>query len=244
MGNELYRLNNYLRYRNTIRRYDTGKPPLLSGEELRKMLSSLQQYDHPDMYAVVGNKVYILEHFEFDASRERKGKGMRGIKEENELSRRIDEVEPDGEWHIDKADYPVTLADFQRNFEYHFKYHYEQIDDYRNNLLENNYLSENNELIVGFWAENKLPPLFQNGRDFCGELYYFATKQFSELLLEYSKVDFMLFGCNCGGPQLFYIDRFTLCPQTIQIDLLSKEISISPINQNEVAMYGAFLTEI
>lgn len=241
MKDELRHLrDDYLLHRNTILRYDTNNTPRISEEELREMLNALQQFERPDMYAIVGNKVYILEHFVFDASLEEEGTGMEGIKKERLLSQRADKAVPDGEWHIDKAVYPISLANFQRNFEAHFKDHYEKIEEYKGSVLGQKLESGNYELIVGFWVENQYPPLFQIGSRFSGELYYFSTKQFSNLLLEHSKIDFMLFGCNCNGPQLFYIDRFTLCPKSQQIDLMSEGISLSHLNQNEVTMYGAF----
>ena len=37
--------------------------------ELETILAGLQKYDSPDMYAIVGNMLVIIEHFAFDASR-------------------------------------------------------------------------------------------------------------------------------------------------------------------------------
>lgn len=42
---------------------------------LAEFLSRLVQFNHPDAFAKIGNEVLILEHFEFDSSRNSKGKG-------------------------------------------------------------------------------------------------------------------------------------------------------------------------
>ena len=52
--------------------------------ELETILEGLQKYDSPDMYAIVGNMLVIIEHFAFDASRETKRKGMERIRKDRE----------------------------------------------------------------------------------------------------------------------------------------------------------------
>ena len=44
--------------------------------ELEAVLANLQSCDFPDMYAIVGRTLVIIEHFAFDASRETKRGGM------------------------------------------------------------------------------------------------------------------------------------------------------------------------
>jgi hypothetical protein len=240
-GKEYFHLiNDYLGFNTEILQLASEGRPTISGEELQRMLYALHPFERPDMYAIVDDKVYILEHFAFDASEEDRN-GMRGIKEENKLIQRANSITPDGEIHFDRGDYSNSLTAFQQNFEKHFTAHYKKIDEYRENLMSHNLLSDKNELVVGFWAENQYPPLYQIDGRFRGELYYFYTKQFSKLLLKSRNIDYMLFGCNYDGPKLFYVDRSTLLPDSDQIDLSSHEVSLSPLEKNEVTMYSSFV---
>ena len=53
---------------------------VMSEDDLSQVLHQLKSFDCPDMYAILKDKIIIIEHFEFDAfvcSR----KGMKDIKE-------------------------------------------------------------------------------------------------------------------------------------------------------------------
>lgn len=50
--------------------------------ELEAILANLQSCDFPDMYAIVGRTLVIIEHFAFDASRETKRGGMEQIRKD------------------------------------------------------------------------------------------------------------------------------------------------------------------
>ena len=65
----------------TIYSYDEAQNEV---HELETILAGLQKYDSPDMYAIVGNMLVIIEHFVFDASRETKRKGMERIRKDRE----------------------------------------------------------------------------------------------------------------------------------------------------------------
>lgn len=64
-----------------------------SEQEIICVIRALRPFERPDMYAIANSKAYILEHFEFDASPERR-KGMTGVKEELLLEKRIASKKP------------------------------------------------------------------------------------------------------------------------------------------------------
>ena len=53
----------------------------ISVDDCKLMFQRLVRFERPDLYAVLDDKIIILEHFEFDASRNTR-KGMKGRAEE------------------------------------------------------------------------------------------------------------------------------------------------------------------
>ena len=51
----------------------------MSEDDLSQALHQLKSFDRPDMYAILKDKIIIIEHFEFDASVCSR-KGMKGKK--------------------------------------------------------------------------------------------------------------------------------------------------------------------
>ena len=89
--------NIYLRYSGIY--YRENPQMIIPSTELWEVVSSLKPFEAPDMYAKIGNKVYILEHFSFDASKET-SKGMAGQREEQKLEARISGImsSMNGKW--------------------------------------------------------------------------------------------------------------------------------------------------
>lgn len=206
--------------------------------KIAKMLHYLQPFERPDMFAKINNRVYLLEHFSFDASPEGK-KGMDGIREERQLARRIAEECSIGKEGFDRGNYRISLKDYQKNFEKHFFEHYEKLDSYKDHLISAGVLCDTDELSVGFFAENTYPPYYcYKGKEY-NELFYFQTKQIAELLKRMDKLHFMFFGGYVEGRlQLTYVDREHLIADGLQVDLLSSDISLSRLNQNEITWYS------
>ena len=88
---------------------------VMSEDDLSQALHQLKSFDRPDMYAILKDKIVIIEHFEFDASVCSR-KGMKGIKEERLLDHHISSAPIGNEFHVGKGDYPISLANWQANF--------------------------------------------------------------------------------------------------------------------------------
>jgi hypothetical protein len=202
------------------------------------MLHALHPFEYPDMYAIVDDKAYMLEHFEFDASRCSR-KGMRGKQEEARLEQRIKNNKTSREFCIDKADYEVSLKDWQQNFEKCFCSHYCKIPKYKENLRSKTEVGDR-EIMAGFFVETQYPPYVMIGKR-VEALCYIQTKQFAEVLENSPDVDFMLFGCWCDGKrQLFYVDRESIKGVSNLVDLNDEGVVMSHLNKNEVTMFGTF----
>lgn len=74
----------------------------MSEDDLSQALHQLKSFDRPDMYAILKDKIIIIEHFEFDASVCSR-KGMKGIKEERLLDHHISSASIGNEFHVGKA---------------------------------------------------------------------------------------------------------------------------------------------
>ena len=239
MNEHQHLINDYLCVNKTIRNAGFHA---ISAEQCNQLLHGLIPYERPDMYADLDDLVIILEHFEFDASRQNR-KGMMGKEEENHLKRRIEQAKPDGKFYIDCARYDISLEDWQKNFESCFQSHYDRIDVYKRRITD---IIGNNEkpIRIGFFVENQFSPIINIFGDIA-ELQYCDTVQFANVILANQNIDFLLFGGYINGKaQIKYIDRVAL--EIIYdnlIDLQDERVTLSHINSNEAVIYGAGTAE-
>ena len=211
----------------------------ISKEEMIFIFENVNAFERPDMYVVLDDKIILIEHFAFDASK-RTRKGMQGQKEEALLKQRISNAPIDNEFHIDKGNYEISLKNWQSNFEQIFDSHYKKIPEYKKSIGAHLKMEEHKEILVGFFIENQYSPTVYDGKK-NSELYYFDTIQFSEKIIDSKELDFVLFGSHHKGyPQLFYFDKNSFDEFRPQIDLTNTTLKISPVCKNECTMYGKF----
>ena len=211
----------------------------ISVDDCKLMFQRLVRFERPDLYAVLDDKIIILEHFEFDASRNTR-KGMKGRAEEAHLEKRLQKVPMDGTMHIDTVRYEVSLQDWQDNFNRTFSSHYERIGAYKEHVVS---VTGNKEMpfVVGFFIEDEHPPILNFGNHI-EPLPYWHTKQFAEVVQNSPELDFILFGGYLNGErQIVYIDK--TAQEKIKdrlIDLSDENVTLSHLNGNDVVMYGGF----
>lgn len=210
----------------------------LTSEECSEMFHRLESFERPDMYAELDDKIVILEHFEFDASKSTR-KGMHGKREEALLEDRIRAAPYDGTMYVDSLNYSISLKNWQANFEYGFISHYKKIPAYKDHIVS--ILGQTGKpFVVGFFTENQFAPYVEiDGRIL--ELPYVYTKQFADLFSRHTNLDFVLLGGYANGvPQLTYVDHegWKSLPEAVDLD--SEGVSLSSLNKNEVVMYGGF----
>lgn len=235
MDERAHLINDYLCKNKLIRHNGFHR---LSEEELNFTLHNLIAFEKPDMYAELENKIIIIEHFEFDASK-RTRKGMKGKLEETLLSQRIYSAPIDDTFHFDKGDYEISLEDWQDNFEYVFDSHYHKIQIYKDSIQKTLDVNEK-EIVVGFFIENQFSPIVCVD-DNLKEIPYFETVQFSNKIKNSHDLDFILFGCYYDGrPQIFYFDSESFNERINLINLDLKLLKLSSINANEVTVYSNF----
>ena len=211
----------------------------ISEEDCDKMFQRLVPSERPDMYAELDDKIIILEHFEFDASRNTR-KGMKGREEEARLEQRLSAVPMDCSMHIDAARYETSLQDWQVNFEHTFRKHYDRIDAYKEAVTERTG-NCGKPILVGFLIEQELSPFVNIGYK-PDELPYFKTTQFAEVIQNSPKLDFVMFCGYLGGvARITYRDREALNKDRNRlVDLSDEKVSWSHLNGNDVVMFGGF----
>lgn len=222
--NELTNLiNNYLVQNPHI--YHEGKSDFLENK-LNKFLHNLVSFECPDMYSKIKNNVLILEHFQFDCSNENRH-GMSGISTENITNIKIEnQLERETLYSIS---YEQTTDNYIKNFKKHFDSHHKKIKFYEQNLSSKKILTNTDNLTVGFFIENKLPPYcFES--EINNELILLFTKEFLDEF-ESSTLDFVLFGGLFNQKNiLFYIDKNTISAyRKKQISL--KNITLCDMNE-------------
>lgn len=227
-------INDYLCINNFVQ--NNGFHAISCGD-LDAALHKMVPFERPDMYAVLDDKIVILEHFEFDASQSTR-KGMKGKQEEAHLTKRIDAAEIDNQFHIDKVEHDISFENWKENFERCFDSHYSKINMYKEHVLEET-REEGKEIITGFFVENQYCPYVEiDGR--IRELPYVHTTQFANVFNNSPELDFILFAYICGIPQLIYLDREGMRLVPNMVDLTSNSVSLSPLNKNTIEMYGGF----
>ena len=173
-------------------------------EELDEALHNLQAFERPDMYSVLKDKIIILEHFEFDASRHTR-KGMKGKQEESLLESRIASAPPDGIFHCDRGNYSISLADWESNFEQIFDSHYSKISEYKRSVRQQLTNRQKEPIVVGFFIENQYTPIVSCSDRKHEELYYFETVQFARKIADSPDLDLSFSGVGTSKILKFFI---------------------------------------
>lgn len=91
-----------------------------------QVLANLVEGDEPDAYSVVGDDVYIIEHFQFNASRENR----RG----SSLSRKLAEANKNDSESITYIETESNAQNYVNNLIKHFENHAKKYDQYKANV--------------------------------------------------------------------------------------------------------------
>lgn len=125
----------------------------LSQKEAECLLNNWHQFDRPDIYSVSSEKIYGIEHFEYDAH----GRHKRGSLQRKENNLIAKEMKQKAYGMLKDNDSCVISREMQskanednykNNFIYAFNTHYSKIDNYRIRLLER---AGSNKIPVSMW---------------------------------------------------------------------------------------------
>jgi len=182
------------------------KEAIKTGFQVESFESSRTVVNGPDLYAHLKNgKLLVLEHFEFDSSKRRKRKGSKSKEEISAANRNFDEtlesVTEVGESvyneHIIKSS--TSLQCYKNNLIESFERHYKNIDNYIDNIISANLITNKEDILLAFFIEDST---------LCGNQYYNADDyesypliplnipEFIERLKESDKLDYLFIGLN------------------------------------------------
>ena len=112
--------------------------------------------DNPDGYLKIGNKIFIIEHFEYDATKNNK-KGSETRREESRINKKFNIIDSTQkiEYFNETMNISHTTEQLRDNFIKVFNQHNYKIPQYRQKLVDEGIISENNEIIYVFCCEDK-----------------------------------------------------------------------------------------
>lgn len=123
--------------------------------ETLDFFKNLVPYDHPDGYSVLNGDLLIVEHFEFDSSKNSRGGSQQrtsDAKGKREFSETLPSIEgTESNWTID-AEY--SMQNYKKNFEKVFSSHYSKIDNYKESLIAANIVPQDANIRTMFFVED------------------------------------------------------------------------------------------
>ena len=130
----------------------------VSQKEAECLLNNWHQFDRPDIYLVSSEKIYGIEHFEYDAHRRNK-RGSLQRKENNliveEMKQKAYAVLKDKDSCVLRGEIQskANVDNYKNNFIQAFNDHYSKVHDYKNRLIEVA-SSKNPPISIWFMAED------------------------------------------------------------------------------------------
>ncbi len=190
---------------------------------LTEMFATAKPYgeEAPDMYFIKGNRVLIIEHFEFDCYHAAKNGSSSFRREEARIKRVFDAV-PLTEQRItvmrDVIRGKSSYEDYVKNVRRNFLKHYKKIDKYFEKLKEVGVIREETDVKVMFLIDDVSPlgALVVDNNDKWNEgdtssVQLSCSIEFLNLLTDSPKVDYVISCSTCfSNPMVWFISRNNL----------------------------------
>lgn len=150
-------VNNYLNY-NEKGSFFMVESFGVGASRRKILLQNWNSFERPDIYSKHNDKVYGIEHFEYDARRRNKN-GSLQRRENEEIKKSVDEEikekfkTQNSVVSFRELKSKANEQDYKANFAQSFKSHYSKIDEYKKHLSEALGVPENN-ISIWFMAED------------------------------------------------------------------------------------------
>ncbi len=123
-------------------------------------LQSINEFEAPDAFSVIDDKALIIEHFEFDSSYSGK-KGSLSKSEKVNIERNFIKEVKKANLKIGETFKKCAILKTSRSVENYiknvlnnFNNHYQKIDKYKSNLLEQGKIKKSTQVKTMFWIED------------------------------------------------------------------------------------------
>lgn len=174
-------------------------------EEVECLLRNWHSYDRPDIYSFCNEKIYGIEHFEYDAHKRNK-RGSLQRKEDNliakEMKQKAYAALKDKDSCVLRGEIrsKANVDNYKNNFIQAFNDHYSKVHDYKNRLLEVA-SSKNPPVSIWFMAEDvTMLGTHINCRDNANATLHPAWPllfpEVEKIFMQSSKIDGIIFADN------------------------------------------------
>ena len=163
----------------------------INKEEVECLLRNWHSYDRPDIYSFCNEKIYGIEHFEYDAHKRNK----RGSLQRKENNLIVEEMKQKAYAMLKDKDSCVLRGEIQskanvdnykNNFIQAFNDHYSKVHDYKNRLIE--------------VASSKKPPIsiwfMAEDVTMLGPAWPLLFPEVEEIFMQSNKIDGIIFADN------------------------------------------------
>ena len=170
--------------------------------------------DAPDMVLLKGNEAIVIEHFEFDSSyTTKKGSSSRIEQARIEREQRQKFATADSGVYHGTINAQFSYQNFIENVEKSFLHHYDQIDTYRQNLIQRKIITSDTHVKIMFLISDVSPIgsiAIDNtsGSPQTVSVSLSQSPEFLDLVERCQGVDFVLC-CSyaCDSEYIWFIDR-------------------------------------
>lgn len=117
-----------------------------------------REYEAPDLYIKYGNELWIIEHFEFDCFKSSR-KGSTYKREQSRINKIEENIKPTKEGVVfhNTIDANSSYNDYVNNVAKIFNSHYQKIEKYKSNLINDKVADENTRFITLFLIDDVSP---------------------------------------------------------------------------------------
>lgn len=185
-------LHSYLNECNIVQVYSNDN----LSDKVDSIISGIVQYERPDMYSILEDEIYIIEHFEFDSYKSSKKKGSDYRQKEGKIKNEFDRLLIQG--RDKEVSYNETIRstasvnNYINNFIDKFNHHYEKIGEYKKRIAKIHaglpkicFFVEDVSPLGSYYINNKRCPK---------NLFIFQFKRVIEFLLKHKAIYAIIYG--------------------------------------------------
>lgn len=173
-------------------------------EKIALNTQKTEPFEQPDIIIPLGDKVFAIEHFEFDASSFNK-KGSMDKRKLAERNREFDKLIADSDFSevplvaTTSVDCTYSSDCYIKNFKTVFENHIAKITEYKKHIIDANKAKQMDDIIMCFFIVDTTPLGCYCLEDSLKIFVPFQVKECLELITQAKEIDCLLFGFFDGN---------------------------------------------
>ena len=176
----------------------SGKEVACFGKDNDKLLLNISRhikpYEKPDFISLVGDTLYLIEHFEFDASLRKKNSSTlrEALADDNRKIDNFFKEHPNNEMYCGSLSFKANAEIYLNNLFSSFNKHYKKIESYKDKVKKEFKFKECK--IVFFIVDHTICGNFALLDTGVESVNPILSKEFEEFLVDKNDVDYLLIG--------------------------------------------------